>query len=59
CFCRKLETLQTIIEVFVDAYNKFGEAKLMCRVPVTHKSQSHAKHLHKFREVGLSVLDFL
>ena len=59
CFCRKLETLQTVVEVFVDAYNKFGEAKLTCRVPVMHKSQYHAKHLHKFREVGFSVLDFL
>ena len=59
CFCRKLETLQTVVKVFVDAYNKFGEAKLRCRAPVTHKSQNHAKHLHKFREVGFSVLDFL
>ena len=59
CFCRKLETLQTVIEVFVDAYNKFGEAKLRNRVPATHKSQLHTKHLHKFREVGFSVLDFL
>jgi hypothetical protein len=59
CCCRKLETLQTVVEVFVDAYNKFGEAKLMCRVPVTNKPQNHTKHLHKFRETGFSVLDFL
>lgn len=59
CFCRKLETLQVVIEVFVDAYNKFGEAKLKSRVPTSHKSEKHAKHLHKFREVGFSVLDFL
>ena len=27
CFARKLETLQAVIEVFVDAYNRFGIAK--------------------------------
>jgi len=59
CFCRKLETLQAVVEVFVDAYNKFGETKLKCRVPVQHKSPNHTKHLHKFREVGFSLLDFL
>jgi len=28
CFCRSLETLKAVIAVFVDAYNKFGEAKM-------------------------------
>jgi IS1 family transposase len=27
CFARKLETLQAVVEVFVEAYNRFGEAK--------------------------------
>jgi IS1 family transposase len=27
CFCRSMETLRAVIEVFVEAYNKFGEAK--------------------------------
>ena len=27
CFARTLETLQAVIEVFVDAYNRFGAAK--------------------------------
>ena len=27
CFARKLETLQAVMDVFVDAYNRFGEAK--------------------------------
>ena len=27
CFARKLETLRAVMEVFVDAYNRFGEAK--------------------------------
>ena len=59
CFARKLETLRAVLDVFVEAYNKFGEVKLRNRVPATHRSQLHAKHLHKFSEVGFSVLDFL
>lgn len=27
CFARKIETLRAVVEVFVDAYNRFGEAK--------------------------------
>jgi len=59
CFCRRIETLRAVISVFVNAYNKFGEAKLRHRVPTIHKSSNHAKHLHEFRETGFSVLDFL
>jgi len=31
CFARKLKTLQAVMEVFVDAYNRFGEAKYKYR----------------------------
>ena len=58
CFCCKLETLQAVVEVFVDAYNKFGAAKLKYRKPTTHKENSNRKHLHKYREPAFSVLDF-
>ena len=58
CFCRKLETLQAVVEVFVDAYNKYGEAKSNHRVLVNHKSETPAKHLHVFCDVPFSVLDF-
>ena len=27
CFARKMETLRAVVEVFVDAYNRFGTAK--------------------------------
>ncbi|MDR0530854.1 MAG: hypothetical protein LBG83_02155, partial [Oscillospiraceae bacterium] len=59
CFCRKLETLQAVIEVFVDAYNAFGQAKLKFRKPVQHKPGNEGKHLHHFREVPFSLHDFL
>jgi len=47
CFARKIETLQAVIEVFVDAYNKFGEAKRAYRLSQTS------------REIPFSILDFL
>ena len=47
CFARKIETLQSVLEVFVDAYNRFGDAKYKYRL--TRKSG----------ELPFSVLDFL
>jgi len=59
CFYRSLETLQAVLEVFIDAYNKFGEAKLRYRVPTAHKNPESKKHLHKYRDLPFSILDFL
>ena len=47
CFPRSLETLKAVLEVFVCAYNKFGEAK------------EHFKQHRKKGEPPFSVLDFL
>ena len=47
CFARKLETLRAVLEVFVDAYNRFGIAKMNFR-----RNRSS-------RELPFSVLDFL
>jgi len=47
CFPRKLETLQAVIEVFVEAYNRFGIAKA--------KFRSNRKSC----EPPFSILDFL
>jgi len=49
CFCRKLETLRAVIEVFVDAYNRFGVAKMN----FTRNRNPNS------RELPFSVLDFL
>jgi IS1 family transposase len=46
CFFRKIETLQAVLEIFVDAYNKFGDAKLKYRIPVKHKKTDNSKKLH-------------
>lgn len=59
CFCRKLETLQAVVEVFVDAYNAFGQAKLKFRKPTQHDPGNECKHLHHFRDVPFSLHDFL
>jgi len=32
CFARTLETLQAVVEVYVNAYNQFGRAKYMYRL---------------------------
>jgi len=49
CFCRKLETLRAVIDVFVEAYNRFGIAKMNFRCNRNPNS----------RELPFSVLDFL
>jgi len=47
CFARNLETLRAVIEVFVEAYNRFGIAKMKFRRNRTS------------RELPFSVLDFI
>ena len=42
CFPRKLETLLAVLEVFVDAYNRFGEAKFLYRLAHPNSSPSFA-----------------
>jgi IS1 family transposase len=59
CFFRSLETLQAVVAVFVDAYNKYGEAKTKYRVPVVRKSRTPSPHLHEYREVPFAIIDFL
>jgi len=59
CFFRSLDTLRAVLEVFIEAYNKFGEAKLKYRVPVVHKNHHKTKGFHKFRDTPFSILDFI
>ena len=47
CFPRKLETLQAVVQVYVDAYNRFGRAKHKYRLT------------HDKGEVPFSALDYL
>jgi IS1 family transposase len=59
CFYRSLETLEAVIDMFVDAYNKFGEYKMKYRRPTIHRPGNENKHLHHFRDLGCSIIDFL
>ena len=47
CFARKLETLQAVVAVFVDAYNRFGAAKY--NYPQTRQTG----------EIPFAIVDFL
>jgi IS1 family transposase len=58
CFFRNIETLRAVLGVFIEAYNKYGEAKQKYRVLVKHKSANPAKHLHEYRDLPFSVFDF-
>ena len=58
CFYRKLETLQAVLAVFINAYNKYGEYKLTYQKPTRHKSYPQ-KGYHKYQHLPLSILDFL
>ena len=49
CFYRKLETLQAVLNVFAEAYNAFGVAKMKFRQNRDPKS----------RELPFSVLDYI
>jgi len=51
CFCRSLETLEAVLAVFIDAYNKFGEAKMKYRVRRNLDKNS--------RELPFGVVDFI
>lgn len=57
CFFRSKETLEAVLFVFIDAYNKFGEAKQKYHRRVKHTST--AKHLHEYADPPFSVIDFL
>ena len=49
CFPRSIETLQAVVQVFVEAYNQFGVAKMNFRRGKSSKS----------RELPFLILDFI
>ena len=51
CLCCTLKTLKAVIAVFVDAYNKFGKAKMLYR--------TRRKPDKKSRELPFGIVDFL
>lgn len=55
CFYRSYDTLKAVLAVFIDAYNKFGQAKLKYRVPVKHKPIIPKSRLHHYRDTPPSL----
>ena len=51
CFCRSLETLDAVVAVFIDAFNKFGEAKMAYR--------DKRNLAHNSRNLPFGRVDFL
>ena len=59
CFFRKIDTLEAVLDVFVDAYNAFGAYKLKYRKPTQHRPGNEGKHLHHWRDTSLHIIDFI
>jgi len=49
CFFRKLETLKAVLTIFINAYNKFGQAK----------ENYYKRHPHAGRDFSFSHLQFV
>ena len=58
-FYRSTETLIAVLHIFINAYNRYGEYKANNRTPVKHRSQNPSKHLHKYKELPKSLIDFV
>jgi IS1 family transposase len=59
CFYRSLETLNAVLSIFADAYNKFGEYKQRHHVPIIRKNNPSNRHLHKFRDFPIGIMHFV
>jgi hypothetical protein len=63
CFYRSLETARAVVALFVNAYNRFGEAKQKFYTNpqsiVRHKNPIPKSRLHKFRDAPFSLFDFV
>jgi len=59
CFFRSLETLEAVLDAFVEAYNAFGTWKLKYHRPVKHRPGNEGKHLHHWNYNAASIFDFI
>jgi len=58
CFYRSLETLRAIFSIFVNAYNKFGEAKLKYRQRLVETYGIGVKLHNWYKDLPLSIFQF-
>lgn len=59
CFYRSLETLRAVLSIFVNAYNKFGEAKLKYRRMLLHTHGEISKFWGCYKNPPMSLFDYL
>jgi len=59
CFFRKIESLEAVLDAFVEAYNAFGMWKFKYRQPTQHHPDNDNKHLHHFKNPYRSIFDFV
>ena len=58
-FYRSLDTLRAIFSIFVNAYNKFGEAKYIHRQRLINQYGIGAKLCNYYKDPPMSLFDFL
>jgi IS1 family transposase len=50
CFFRRMETMEAVVDAFVEAYNAFGEWKAKYKQPTRHRPDNESKHLHHYKD---------
>jgi len=59
CFFRSLETMRAVLYVFVNAYNKFGEAKYKYRERLIENYGFVVKFWNQYKDPPISLYDFI
>ena len=59
CFYRSLETLRAVLSIFVNAYNKFGEAKLKYRNMLMENHGMIVKFWGCYKNPPMSLYDYI
>ena len=59
CFFRSLETMRAVLFVFVNAYNKFGEAKFKYREKLLDTHGFVVKFWNQYKDPPMSLYDFI
>lgn len=59
CFYRSLETLRAVLSIFVNAYNKFGEAKLKYRRRLLNTYGKVTKFWNCYKDPPMSLFDYI
>ena len=59
CFYRSLETIRAVFSIFVNAYNKFGEAKYKYRERLIENHGFVVKYWETYKHPPMSFYDYL